>query len=1467
MGQAYNLTATLNLQQIDASQAIASLHKQLASQTFSVNVSLNTANAIRQAGQLNQAMASASSSVKGLATAQTQATTSTNTFAQAQGGLVRQFVATHQAAINTRREFSTFFRDIATLTGSVLSLHRGLVLLEQAWSSIQQMNKAKIQLGQITSQSTDSKPIQAMEQSTRNAAKQYGTSSNKLMGQAVELSQAGFDDSQIKGLMGTLAKLNLNEQLSEAGLKDLTNSMIVLKQTFGQAGPEIEKSLGSILEATKKYAVSNSDLLEMMKRSGSVFKAYGSNINELIALETSVRQATRLTPQVVATGMNSSISRMYSQPKSREEVERLGVKPFDDNGKAKDVLQVMTELSKAMSKLSDAERLEATYKIAGARNATVFLSAVSQSGAAVQIYNDLLKAENRITEDAAIAMGGFESKLTRVKETWLALASSMANSKAFQTLTTVILELGAALAKVAPLMLSLAAMKFGGMAGSALAAMGSMGGGFPQTKFATGFNRFVQPMPNSEHEGWESPSLFQRGRYALNRSGNAAIGGVANFAKRNAGGLMMMGGMGLEYASQSIEPESMGGVLGKTALSAGAGALMGGAMGGIPGAVIGGATAALMTFTSALQEASKHLLTHDVAQAGGAIKTSMAQTGTALDPSTMQRFEQLYTNTQQGIKDSRDVGGFHSYMSAVIHPGDAPEDRRNAIKSENYGQVIDTLKLSTDDIIKARDEIIANTSNIDQFAKYSNGFGQKILTLGQLLDSQFSANILNQFKAKTQATNVQQGENYAADKAQREKEYAKQMAEQAKAMHTGFGYIQNTASRDMAYGHGQLAIAQQSAEFQGKHLATGDIHENLVKRSAEQLGGSSNANELADRLRQLVDTQNKQKSFGNSESFAPIINSTVKALEELANASNRTTGYFAQLNEVTQQLHAKMGVAEAYYSSNKEGRQSMQANKQAFMELIAGGGNLNDLSIDKQQQALAHMNLMGNVKGIVPGSEYTGNQIKESVLQKSTGGAFSPELNEKASLEQTILGVMQSSNDAQKALAEHEASLQSQFFSQLTQANTQFLTMLKEIWGVKTNPVPTMPALPNIAAMQSTTQPLNKATVSTAITPPTATPNTNLPAIPSVGLAGGLGVAVQPSTTHKQTGVDLQALAQKAMEQQLGFGDKATGPGIADKLIPDMPPDKAQPLMSWRQLPDISSQAKRGGINEVKRAKFIQGRLAHGADPKQIAQYAGQLGLNPASFSQEHRAALDMGLNVRAKGYLTRSKIDELKQQGVSFDPNESGGQPLWNRMATEHLGRQSHARAIHPHGEHSHEATQRSNEVTHVHKHEGGEAIAQAAARLEKAMQGDSLHEFANVFGQHTTRLQTAIDKQSTQTGSNATATATQPGAALLGKDADNSGGGFAVFGQYTASFDTSVKSFGGYIGEFNNAIATLGKSMANFPTHIMLTGNHTIDVNVSGNVASTTSNDKFKDMVLGVVGPMIDDIVAKLPGLTMGG
>lgn len=526
---AYNLVATLNLQSVDASQAISNLQKQLAATNFSINVTLNSANAVKQAGQLQQAFSQASTSVKALTTAQGQVQSSTNSLSQAQGGLVRQFVATHREAINTRREMSTFVRDVGSLTGSLLTLHRGLVMVEQAWASLQRFQKLSIQLSQIEGRPLASPANQAMEKQVRQTAIKQGVSSNDLMGQAVELSQAGFDDSKIKSMLDMLAHINLNEQIKD--IKGVTDSIILLNQTFGQSGDQIEKSLSSILTSTKSYAITVSEINELMKKSGAVFHAYGADVNTLVAIGTSVREATRLNPSVISTGMNSSLMRIYAQPKARQEVERLGVNPYDSTGKQKDVLQTIVELSKAFAKLTDAEKNESAFKIAGARNQAVFLSMLSQSGNAVEIYNATVKAGNTLAKDAEIAQSGFASQLTKVKEAWLSLAASLTSNPVFTALAKTALELTASLTKLVPAMAMVGAMKLGGMASG----IGAMGMGFPQTSFATGFNRFVQPMPNSDHEGFENPSLFARGRYALNRSGNAAIGGVANFARQNAG--------------------------------------------------------------------------------------------------------------------------------------------------------------------------------------------------------------------------------------------------------------------------------------------------------------------------------------------------------------------------------------------------------------------------------------------------------------------------------------------------------------------------------------------------------------------------------------------------------------------------------------------------------------------------------------------------------------------------------------------------------------------------------------------------------------------------------------------------------------------------------------------------------------------------------------------------------------------
>ena len=94
------------------------------------------------------------------------------------------------------------------------------------------MQKLEVQLGQITSQPIASNQIQGMEQASRKTAVKYGVSSNDLMAQTVELSQANFSLDKIKQMQDVLAKLNLNAQIKD--VKSLTDTMIVLSETFGQ---------------------------------------------------------------------------------------------------------------------------------------------------------------------------------------------------------------------------------------------------------------------------------------------------------------------------------------------------------------------------------------------------------------------------------------------------------------------------------------------------------------------------------------------------------------------------------------------------------------------------------------------------------------------------------------------------------------------------------------------------------------------------------------------------------------------------------------------------------------------------------------------------------------------------------------------------------------------------------------------------------------------------------------------------------------------------------------------------------------------------------------------------------------------------------------------------------------------------------------------------------------------------------
>jgi hypothetical protein len=309
--------------------------------------------------------------------------------------------------------------------------------------------------------------------------------------------------------------------------------------------------------------------------------------------------------------------------------------------------------------------------------------------------------------------------------------------------------------------------------------------------------------------------------------------------------------------------------------------------------------------------------------------------------------------------------------------------------------------------------------------------------------------------------------------------------------------------------------------------------------------------------------------------------------------------------------------------------------------------------------------------------------------------------------------------------------------------------------------------------------------------------------------------------------------------------------------------------MSWQSLPTKEHNTL-GWKRAENRVDYIERQLSRGAKPEAFKGYGKQLGIPQDMFTDsKQRGALNQQLELKKKGYLN-FEIDDLKKAGTVDFSTEGQGQPMFARMASEHLGRQPHGRpARQPHvtqagqhGQHTHEgqghtqAKQQHSERSSVHTHNivGTEAIEKAATKLDKALSGD----FNTVFGNNITRLEKAIEKQASQTGSNSP-DKTPTGSALAG-DNSNATPEATPFGQYVATFNASVGSFGSYTSDFATAVASFGKSLANIPSQITLTSSHDITVNVNGADAFNSIQAGLKEMVIATVGAEIDRFKSRL-------
>ena len=507
------LTAQLQLQAPNNVQAVVrQIQQQLQGVTVNVNVQ-GTAQAQRQLQQVTQ---------------QTNAATSAaDRMGRAFALSVRRFAAFSIAT----RAVSLFTSNISSAVDEAIKFERQLIKVSQV-------------TGKTVSQ------LRFLTKEINSLATGFGVASSDLLSVSTVLAQAGLSANDTTVALRTLAKAALAPNFDS--ISETAEGAIAILAQFQQGVGALEAQLGSINAVAGAFAVEAGDLIDVIRRTGGVFKASGGSLNELLALFTSVRATTRESAESIGTGLRTIFTRIQ-RPKTIEYLKQFGIELVDLEGKFVGPFEAVRRLSDALSGLGEGDItfIRIAEELGGFRQIGKVLPLLQQFKTAQQALNVAQGAGNSLTDDAAKAQLALAIRITKVKEEFLALVRGITETTTFQVMANTALALASALIKIGdaikpllPLLATVAAIRFTQGIGTFIG--GAMRGATSARQYSTGgkVHHFARggSVPGTGNRD-TVPAMLQPGEFVIRKNSVAKIG-AGNLAAMNENRFALGGTVG-----------------------------------------------------------------------------------------------------------------------------------------------------------------------------------------------------------------------------------------------------------------------------------------------------------------------------------------------------------------------------------------------------------------------------------------------------------------------------------------------------------------------------------------------------------------------------------------------------------------------------------------------------------------------------------------------------------------------------------------------------------------------------------------------------------------------------------------------------------------------------------------------------------------------------------------------------------
>ena len=657
--QAFNLSATLAINRLTVNpSAIKSLYSQLKSNpiTIPVNIKLNK-------GALNGLTSQLSGGAKA-------GRAFTGSLKDINGGLY-----------NVSRFSSTTARDIATLTGGFLTLHKAVQTVQSGFRGWVEFETQMGAIAQVTQSSIAD--MKWLGDTIDEVSVKYGASAKAIGGAAQELLQAGKAESTVKGLAKALALASKNATVGEAGLSQIVKGFISWQNVFAQTDSQLVQTLDKAVALSKQTYTEVDTLVEGSTILGKVWQSNNGTLDEMLATLAAVKTKTARPMSEVARGL-STVTQRITAPETLSLLRKNGVEPFDEQtGQFKGVIPVLQEIAKLQSKLGptteagkDLQRI-----LSGIRRASIGATLLDSLDDIARNMKDVSNASGTLEEDFARIEGTASEKAKQVSAAFQSAFRSMMENSPFGSLTKGALDTTAALLQM----------------NSALEAIALTLAGIAASK-GIGAIR-----PTAGKVG----TVARRGGYGL----------AARYAGRKFGrGAAGIGAIGAAYAASQIEPTGRGGAIAKAGLGGATVGLTAFALGikGSTSAIIG-VTAALAGLTDTIEEARTKGFQDQFERNSKSFERSMGRFGaggnkTQIDLENLaQEATREYKTSQSG---NIDVGSrLARNLKNVVTPwnwsnlgnasGQIASERQQAFRSDRLPQYQQAMDKFVNDWVKS----------------------------------------------------------------------------------------------------------------------------------------------------------------------------------------------------------------------------------------------------------------------------------------------------------------------------------------------------------------------------------------------------------------------------------------------------------------------------------------------------------------------------------------------------------------------------------------------------------------------------------------------------------------------------------------------------------------------------------------------------------------------------------------------